>query len=81
MELQQKYIRDSGYDLEDDFTDTLHLVHPVLAYKIGKYIEDNVEIMPDNELRSHVLGGVVIHKNKPVTFALELIKQKVWFQV
>ena len=76
MELQQKYIRDSGYDLEDDFTDTLHLVHPVLAYKIGKYIEDNVEIMPDNELRSHVLGGVVIHKNKPVTFALELIKQK-----
>ncbi len=76
MELQQRYIRDSGYDLEDDFTDTLHLVHPVLAYKIGKYIEDNVEIMPDNELRSHVLGGVVIHKNKPVTFALELIKQK-----
>lgn len=76
MELKQKFIRDSGYDLEDNFTDTLHLVHPVLAFKIGKYIEDNVQILPNNELRSHVLGGVVMHKNNPITFALELIKQK-----
>ena len=59
MELKQKYIRDSGYDLDDDFTDCLHQVNPVLAYKIGKYIEDNVTVLPDNELTSHVLGGVV----------------------
>lgn len=76
MELKQKYIRDSGYDLDDDFTDFLHKVDPVLAYKIGKYIEDNVTEVPDNPLRSHVLGGVVMHENKPVTFALELVKQK-----
>jgi len=31
MELKQKYIRDSGYDLEDDFTDTLLEVNPLLA--------------------------------------------------
>jgi len=76
MELKQKYIRDSGYDLDDDFTDFLHKVDPVLAYKIGKYIEDHVTEVPDNPLRSHVLGGVVMHENKPVTFALELVKQK-----
>jgi len=76
MELKQKYIRDSGYDLDDDFTDFLHKVDPVLAYRIGKYIEDHVTEVPDNPLRSHVLGGVVMHENKPVTFALELVKQK-----
>ena len=36
MELKQRYIRDSGYDLEDDFTDTLLEVNPLLAYKIGR---------------------------------------------
>jgi len=76
MELQQKYIRDSGYDLDDDFTDSLYQIDPGLAYEIGKYIEDNVCVMPDNDLRSHVLGGVVTYQDKPVTFALELIKQK-----
>ena len=76
MVLKQKYIRDSGYDLDDDFTDILHKVDPVLAYRIGKYIEDNVKEVPDNSLRSHVLGGVVMYENKPVTFALELVKQK-----
>tara|TARA_B100001248_G_C27295472_1_gene414601 strand:+ start:297 stop:668 length:372 start_codon:yes stop_codon:yes gene_type:complete len=76
MELKQKYIRDSGYDLDDDFTDFLHKVDPVLAYRIGKYIEDHVREVPDNSLRSHVLGGVVMHENRPVTFALELVKQK-----
>tara|TARA_R100001163_G_C5043814_1_gene181430 strand:+ start:211 stop:600 length:390 start_codon:yes stop_codon:yes gene_type:complete len=76
MELKQKYIRDSGYDLDDDFTNCLHDIHPVLAYKIGKYIEDNVRVVPDNPLHSHVLGGVVIYNGKPVTFALDLVKQK-----
>ena len=80
MELKQKYIRDSGYDLDDDFTNCLHDIHPVLAYKIGKYIEDNVRVVPDNPLHSHVLGGVVIYNGKPVTFALDLVKQK-WVQL
>lgn len=75
MELKQRYIRDSGYDLEDDFTDTLLEVNPLLAYKIGRYIEDNVVEMPNNNLCSHVLGGIVIFDGEPVPFALEMIKQ------
>ena len=76
MELKQRYIRDSGYDLEDDFTDSLLEVNPLLAYIIGKYIEDYVVDMPPNELRSHVMGGVVDFDGEPITFALEMIKQK-----
>jgi hypothetical protein len=75
MELKQRYIRDSGYDLEDDFTDALLEVNPLLAYKIGRYIEDNVVEMPNNNLCCHVLGGIVIFDGEPVAFALEMIKQ------
>ena len=32
--------------------------------------------MPPNELRSHVMGGVVDFDGEPITFALEMIKQK-----
>ena len=35
MVLEQKYIKDKGYDMEDDFMDALHDVHPLLAYRIG----------------------------------------------
>ena len=42
MGSRQKYIKDSGYEMEDDFTDALHKMPPLLAFKIGKYIENNL---------------------------------------
>ena len=74
MVLEQKYIKDKGYDMEDDFMDALHDVHPLLAYRIGKYIEDNVCDLKPNVLRTHVLGGIIHYDDKPVPFALEMMK-------
>ena len=75
MVLEQKYIKDSGYEMEDDFMDALHVLHPLVAFKIGKYIEDYVTDLPPNELRSYVLGGVVHIDNVPQPFALEIVKE------
>jgi len=72
--LEQKYIKDSGYEMEDDFMDALHILHPMVSFKIGKFIEDNVEDLPPNDLRSYVLGGIVHHNKVAYPFALEIIK-------
>ena len=58
MVLEQKYIKDSGYEMEDEFMDALHILNPIVSYKIGKFIEDNVLDLPPNPFTSYVLGGV-----------------------
>ena len=35
MVLEQKYIKDSGYEMEDEFMDALHILNPIVSYKIG----------------------------------------------
>jgi|TARA_R110002020_G_scaffold164988_3_gene352193 hypothetical protein len=76
MVLEQKYIKDSGYEMEDEFMDALHILNPIVSYKIGKFIEDNVLDLPPNPFTSYVLGGIVHHNNKPYPFALEIIKEE-----
>lgn len=74
MVLEPRYIKDSGYDMEDDFMDALHRLPPMMAYKIGKYIEDYVVELPPNDLCTYVVGGVIDYNETPVPFALEIMK-------
>ena len=74
MELQQKYIKDKGYDMEDEFMDVLHELPPRLSYKIGNFIENNIEDVPPNDLTTYIVGGLIMYDKTPVTFAVELLK-------
>ena len=74
MELKPKYIKDSGYDMEEDFMDALHKLPPLMAFKIGKYIEANLEEVPPNDLCTHIRGGVIHYDKSPVCFAVEIMK-------
>jgi|TARA_R110000787_G_scaffold136361_1_gene248881 hypothetical protein len=74
MGSRQKYIKDSGYEMEDDFTDALHKMPPLLAFKIGKYIENNLINPPINSLVAYVIAGVVKYEGEPYYFVVEIIK-------
>tara|TARA_R110000765_G_scaffold155950_2_gene258866 strand:- start:890 stop:1243 length:354 start_codon:yes stop_codon:yes gene_type:complete len=76
MALERKYIRDKGYDVEDEFLDTLHEIDRELALDITLFIEHNVRDMVPNYLTTYVLGGLVYKDNSPVTFAVEIMKEK-----
>ena len=76
MGSEPKYIKDRGYDVEDEFLDTLEEVDRDLAIQISLYIEDNVTDVSPNELTTYVLGGIIHKDNDPITFAVEVLKQK-----
>ena len=75
MDVKQRYIREAGYDVAEDFVETLQELDIRTGIKIVKFIESKVDSVPANNLVSTILGGVVIDDNNtPITFALELIK-------
>ncbi len=76
MALERKYIKDKGYDVEDEFLDTLQDIDRELAIDISLFIENNVRDIAPNYLTTYVLGGVVHRDERPVTFAVEIMKEK-----
>ena len=76
MGSRQKYIKDSGYEMEDDFTDALHKMPPLLAFKIGKYIENNLINPPINSLVAYVIAGVVKDEGEWVQIFFGWVKSK-----
>lgn len=75
MDVKQRYIRESGYDVAEEFVETLQTMDIRTGIKIAKYIEKNVHRVKDSSLISTVLEGMIMDDNKqPLTFALELIK-------
>jgi hypothetical protein len=75
MDVKQRYIREAGYDVAEDFIETLQELDIRTGIKIAKFIEENIDKVAENKLVSTVLGGVVIDDdNEPITFALEMIK-------
>ena len=76
MGLGQKYT-EVDFDFDDLFVESLQELDLYTALKIGKYIKKNLPHMPSNELRSHIVGGVVVDTiGDPITFALEIINTK-----
>lgn len=77
MDVKRKYIKEAGYDVAEDFVETLQQLDIRTGIKIAKFIEKNVDKVPETNLVSTVLGGVVIDDdNTPITFALEMLKIK-----
>jgi hypothetical protein len=60
--------------MEDEFMDVLHKFPPLLSYKIGNFIENNITDFPPNDLTTYIVGGLIIYDDEPVTFAVELLK-------
>lgn len=75
MDVKQRYIRESGYDVAEDFVEEIQKMDIRTGIKIARFIENNVDKVAANSLVSTVLGGVIIDdNNRPVTFALEMIR-------
>jgi len=69
-----RYIRDRGYDVEDNFIMSLQEIDENIALKIAMFIEHNLTDVSPNNFTTYVLGGVVHYLNKPITFAVEILK-------
>ena len=76
MDLKQKYIKDRGYDVEDEFMDELKSMDKETAIAIAYFIENNVEDVKPNELATYIFGGLVFVEGEPITFALEIMRVK-----
>jgi len=75
MDVKQKYIREAGYDVAEDFVETLQQLDIRTGIKIAKFIQENIHKVEENILVSTILEGIVIDdEDKPVTFAVEIIK-------
>ena len=75
MGSKQKYIKGNAFDFEDDFIDSLaELEDIILKIKIGRYIEENLKDYPVNKLTTYVVGGVVIHNEESIYFAIEILR-------
>lgn len=75
MDVEQRYIKEAGFDIDEGFVETIQQFDIRTAIKIAKFIQANIDdIEPDLNV-STILGGVVINDdNEPVTFAVEIIK-------
>ena len=74
MDAEQKYIREAGYDVAEEFMESISDMDIRTGIKIAKFIQENIDDIPSNKLVSTILGGVVIDDdNDPITFALEII--------
>ena len=74
MDAEQKYIREAGYDVAEEFMESISDMDIRTGIKIAKFIQENVDDIPSNKLVSTILGGVVVDDdNDPITFALEII--------
>jgi len=76
MDLKQRYIRDRGYDVEEEFMDSLRSLDHKTAVKIAIYLEENIYDIEPNELTTYIFGGVVHIEDEPITFAIEIMKIK-----
>tara|TARA_R100001509_G_scaffold160958_1_gene129428 strand:+ start:551 stop:928 length:378 start_codon:yes stop_codon:yes gene_type:complete len=77
MDVKPRFIKEAGYDIAEEFVETLQQLDIRTGIKIAKFIEKNVDNIPTSNLTSTVIGGVVIDDDgDPVTFALEVLKIK-----
>jgi len=77
MDAKPRFIKEAGYDIAEEFVETLQQLDIRTGIKIAKFIEKNVGNIPTSKLTSTVIGGVVIDDDgDPITFALEVLKIK-----
>jgi len=74
MDLKPRYIKDRGYEVEDNFVTSLEEIDEPIAIKIAMFIQNNLTDISPNNFTTYVLGGVVHYFGKPITFAVEVMK-------
>ena len=74
MDVKPKYTEVRKYDIDDFFIENLQDIEFPLSVRIAEFIEKNLRYIPSSNLVSYVVGGLVMYNNKPVAFALELVR-------
>jgi len=74
MDVKPKYTEVRKYDIDDFFIENLQDIEFPLSVRIAEFIEKNLRYIPSSDLVSYVVGGLVMYNNKPVAFALELVR-------
>ena len=75
MDVKQKYIREAGFDIADDFIETLGNLDIRTSKKIVRFMDKKIDHIDPNLLVSTLLPGLIIDDDdNPVTFVLEIIK-------
>jgi|TARA_R110000823_G_C15935054_1_gene499852 hypothetical protein len=74
MDLKPRYTKDKLYEVEDNFVTSLEEIDEHIAIKIALFIQDNLRDISPNEFTTYVLGGLVHYYDKPITFAVEVMK-------
>tara|TARA_R100000935_G_scaffold29558_1_gene49895 strand:- start:6664 stop:7008 length:345 start_codon:yes stop_codon:yes gene_type:complete len=74
MESRQRYTEVKDYDVDDFFLESLQDFELPIAIKIAMFLEENKIEVQTNNLVSHVLGGLIIYNEEPITFAIEIVK-------
>jgi len=74
MDVKQKYT-EAGYDIDEDFVESIQQYDIRTGQKIAEFIQKNINDIEPNVLVSTMLAGVIINdNNNPITFAVEIIK-------
>ena len=75
MGSKQRYTKDhKSYDIDEFFLENLQDMEFELSVKIAKFIEKNLTYIPTNDLVSYCVGGLVMYRNHPITFCVELVR-------
>ena len=76
MGVERKYIMESGYEIAEEFAESMQEIDIRTGIKIAEFIDNNVDSIDHSKLISTVLGGLIVDDyNEVVTFALEIIKE------
>jgi hypothetical protein len=74
MDVKPKYT-EAGYDIDEDFVESIQQFDIRTGQKIAEFIQKNVNDIEPNVLVSTMLAGVIINdNNNPITFVVEVIK-------
>jgi len=75
MDVEQKYITEAGFDIDEGFVETIQQFDIRTGIQIAKFIQANIDTVESNLNVSTILEGVVINDNQePITFIVEIIK-------
>ena len=74
MDVRLRYTGGKEYDVSEDFIESISEIEFPTALLIARTIGNSWVELPQSNLISHVLGGVVTRGNENITFAIELVK-------
>ena len=75
MDVKQRYIKEAGFDVAEEFVENIQKFDIRTGIKIAKFIQNNIPDIPESILTSTILPGVIIDDdNNPITFAVEVLK-------